>query len=99
MLPLARLLRPHLPGLKRVYGLRFRSFVPLDAIRRVLHDNGADPIVRAELLADLCRLITLEPKKVLIAKGAPAATLAKMGAGEVSAGAITPSITPLAIEE
>ena len=31
----------------------------VDAIRRVLRDNAADPIVRAELLADLCRINTL----------------------------------------
>jgi len=35
------------------------SYVPLDTFRRVLRDNAADPIVRAELLADLCRLNTL----------------------------------------
>src|SRR6266566_3219422 len=34
-------------------------YVPLDAIRRVLRDNVGDPIVRAELLADICRLNTL----------------------------------------
>ena len=35
------------------------SFVPIDVIRRVRHQNAADAIVRASLLADLCRLNTL----------------------------------------
>jgi transketolase len=35
------------------------GYVPQDAIRRVLRDNAGDPIARAELLADLCRLNTL----------------------------------------
>jgi transketolase len=35
------------------------SFVPVDVIRRVRHQNAADAIVRASLLADLCRLNTL----------------------------------------
>src|SRR5215467_13645096 len=35
------------------------SYVPLAAITRVLRANDGDPIGRAELLADLCRLNTL----------------------------------------
>ena len=35
------------------------SFVQLDVIRRVRHQNAGDAIVRASLLADLCRLNTL----------------------------------------
>src|SRR5580765_8493130 len=35
------------------------SFVPLDVIRRVRHQNAADAIARASLVADLCRLNTL----------------------------------------
>lgn len=35
------------------------SFVPLDVIRRVRRDNGGDPIARAALVADICRLNTL----------------------------------------
>jgi transketolase len=35
------------------------SFVPLDVIRRVRQQNAADPIVRASLVADVCRLNTL----------------------------------------
>ena len=44
---------------KRLAGEGELAYVPLDAIRRVLRDNGADPIARAELLADLCRINTL----------------------------------------
>jgi transketolase len=35
------------------------SYVPIQAIRRILRDNSGDPITRAELLADVCRLNTL----------------------------------------
>src|SRR5215475_14704022 len=44
---------------KQLAGRGALSFVPLDVIRRVRRDNGGDPIVRASLLADLCRLNTL----------------------------------------
>jgi transketolase len=44
---------------KRLAGDGELAYVPLDVIRRVLRDNTADPIVRAELLADLCRINTL----------------------------------------
>ena len=44
---------------KQLAGRGELSFVPLDVIRRVRRDNGGDPIVRASLLADLCRLNTL----------------------------------------
>ncbi len=35
------------------------SFVPLDVIRRVRRENADDPIARAALLADICRLNAL----------------------------------------
>jgi transketolase len=44
---------------KKLAGTGELSYVPLDAIRRVLAVNAGDPIARAELLADLCRLNTL----------------------------------------
>ena len=44
---------------KQLAGSGELSFVPLDVIRRVRHDNVGDPIARASLLADLCRLNTL----------------------------------------
>jgi transketolase len=44
---------------KRLGGEGELAYVPVEAIRRVLRDNGADPIARAELLADLCRINTL----------------------------------------
>jgi transketolase len=44
---------------KRLAGDGELAYVPLDVIRRVLRDNAADPIARAELLADLCRINTL----------------------------------------
>jgi transketolase len=40
-------------------GIGELSYVPIQAIRRILRDNSADPITRAELLADVCRLNTL----------------------------------------
>src|SRR5215472_11000542 len=44
---------------KQLAGSGELSFVPLDVIRRVRQDNNGDPLVRASLLADLCRLNTL----------------------------------------
>src|SRR6267154_312031 len=44
---------------KRLAGEGELAYVPPDAIRRVLRDNAADPIARAQLLADLCRINTL----------------------------------------
>jgi transketolase len=44
---------------KRLAGDGELGFVSLDVIRRVLRDNGGDPIARAALLADLCRINTL----------------------------------------
>src|SRR5207302_1149235 len=44
---------------KRHAGNGKLSYAPIEAIRRVLAGNSRDPIVRAELLADLCRLNTL----------------------------------------
>src|SRR5437868_13411612 len=44
---------------KQLAGNGELSYVPIEAIRRVLAGNGRDPIVRAELLADICRLNTL----------------------------------------
>src|SRR3979409_2108632 len=44
---------------KRLAGEGELAYVPPDAIRRVLRDNEADPIARAQLLADLCRINTL----------------------------------------
>jgi transketolase len=44
---------------KRLAGDGELSFVPVTEIRRVMRDNDADPIARAGLLADLCRLNTL----------------------------------------
>jgi transketolase len=44
---------------KRLAGEGELAYVPVDVIRRVLRDNGADPMARAELLADLCRINTL----------------------------------------
>jgi transketolase len=44
---------------KKLAGTGELSYVPIDAIRRVLADNSGDPMARAELLADLCRLNTL----------------------------------------
>ena len=44
---------------RRLAGEGELAYVPQDAIRRVLRDNDGDPIARAELLADLCRLNTL----------------------------------------
>ncbi len=35
------------------------SYVPLDVFRRVMRDNAADPIARARIVADLCRINTL----------------------------------------
>jgi len=44
---------------KKLAGTGELSFVPMDAIRRVIASNADDPIARAELVADLCRLNTL----------------------------------------
>src|SRR5215813_15124329 len=44
---------------KQLAGSGELSFVALDVMRRVRHDNSSDPIVCASLLADLCRLNTL----------------------------------------
>jgi transketolase len=44
---------------KRLSGEGALAYVPMATIRSVLRDNAADPIVRAELLADLCRINTL----------------------------------------
>jgi transketolase len=44
---------------KKLAGTGELSFVPIDVIRRVLRDNSGDPIARAQLLADLCRLNTI----------------------------------------
>jgi transketolase len=44
---------------KELAGRGELSFVPLDVIRRVRHQNAADAIARASLVADLCRLNTL----------------------------------------
>jgi transketolase len=44
---------------KQLAGRGELSFVALDVIRRVRHDNNGDPIARASLVADLCRLNTL----------------------------------------
>src|SRR5665213_160658 len=44
---------------KQLAGHGELSFVPLDVIRRVRLDTSGDPIARALLVADLCRLNTL----------------------------------------
>ncbi len=44
---------------KQLAGEGELSYVPLDVIRRVRAASGGDPIVRAALIADLCRLNTL----------------------------------------
>ncbi len=44
---------------KKLAGTGELSYVPMDVIRRVIAGNGGDPIARAELVADLCRLNTL----------------------------------------
>ena len=44
---------------KRLSGEGALAYVPMATIRSVLRDNAADPIARAELLADLCRINTL----------------------------------------
>ena len=44
---------------KQLAGQGELSYVPLDVIRRVRAATGGDPIVRAALVADLCRLNTL----------------------------------------
>src|SRR5215831_8839138 len=44
---------------KQLAGRGELSFVALDVIRRVRHDNNGDPIACASLVADLCRLNTL----------------------------------------
>ena len=44
---------------KQLAGHGELSFVPLDVIRRVRRDTSGDPITRAALVADLCRLNTL----------------------------------------
>jgi transketolase len=44
---------------KKLAGTGELSYVPITAIRRVLAANESDPIARAELVADLCRLNTL----------------------------------------
>ena len=44
---------------KQLAGHGELSYVPLDVIRRVRHDTSDDPITRAALVADLCRLNTL----------------------------------------
>jgi len=44
---------------KQLAGHGELSFVPLDVIRRVRSDNSGDPVARAALVADLCRLNTL----------------------------------------
>ena len=44
---------------KRLSGEGALAYVPMETIRQVLGDNAADPIARAELLADLCRINTL----------------------------------------
>src|SRR6266853_6613410 len=47
------------PSDKQLAGKGELSYVPIDAIRRVLACAHGDSIARAELLADLCRLNTL----------------------------------------
>src|SRR5665213_3762663 len=44
---------------KQLAGHGELSFAPLDVIRRVRLDTRGDPIARALLVADLCRLNTL----------------------------------------
>ena len=44
---------------KKLAGTGELSYVPIDAIRRVIAGTSGDPIARAELVADLCRLNTL----------------------------------------
>jgi transketolase len=44
---------------KKLAGTGELSYVPMDVIRRVIAGNAGDPIARAELVADICRLNTL----------------------------------------
>jgi transketolase len=44
---------------KQLAGKGELSYVPMDAMRRVMAGASGDPIARAELVADLCRLNTL----------------------------------------